>query len=175
MKTLLLIGIVLAVPAAALAKGPSSATIEGPGLARTAVTDPNALLGLTGIDPHTLDQAIQPLALRPQDDLGPRFTIVYTFGTQGTLRQQVYPFARNGPIVYTQPSLVVGGWFRGGSELEQTLGRLGLPEQPQIPGGGDTPIWPWLVGALALLAALGWTAWFVRARWISAIRTPSVS
>jgi hypothetical protein len=58
------------------------------------------------------------------------------------------------------------------------LVHAGLPAESPVAdsGGGDgRTVWPWIVGALALLAVLGCAAWFARARSTSTIRTPSVS
>jgi hypothetical protein len=64
-----------------------------------------------------------------------------------------------------------GGWYVATAELR----RFFPAAQPAVTDDGGRAVWPWVVGALALVAALGWAAWFARARWISAIRTPSVS
>jgi hypothetical protein len=195
MKRLLLIAAAsLALPAAALAKGPSEAVVTGPGLdddhgvAIANLGDDSDLTGLSGFFPATFGQSPDPmLESAPQGTLGTKYTIRYTVpGPTGddTIVQDVYPYADPSPVTYTAPGQrffdnqrTRGGWYVSTVELRNLLVRAGLPaESPTVTGGGgDTAFWPWVVGALALLAALGWAAWFARARWISATRTPSVS
>ena len=196
MKTLLLtVAVALALPAAALAKGPSEAVVTGPGidddngLAIAGLGDDSGLTQLSGFFPATFGQSPDPmLASAPKGTLGPKYAIRYTVpgpdGTDATIVQDVYPYADPSPVTYTAPGQrffdnqrTRGGWYISTVELRDLLVNAGLPaEQPTIGGsGGDAPLWPWLVGALAVVAALGWAAWFARARWISATRTPSVS
>jgi hypothetical protein len=190
-RILLIAAVALALPAAALAKGPSEAAVTGPGLdgkiTLTGLGDGSDLVGLAGFFQATFGQSPDPmLASAPQGTLGPKYTITYTVpGPSGddTIVQDVYPYATPSPVTYMQPGQrffgserTRGGWFVSTVGLRTLLANAGLPEeQPAVTGGNDRPLWPWLVGALALLAALGWAAWFTRARWISNIRTPSVS
>ena len=196
MKRLLLIAAVaLALPAAALAKGPSEAVVTGPGIGDdnavtiTALGDDSDLTGLSGFFPATFGQSPDPmLASAPTGQLGPKYTVRYTVpgpnGADATILQDVYPYAEPSPVTYTAPGQrffdnqrTRGGWYVSSLELRNLLVRAGLPaEAPTATSGnGDRRFWPWLAGALALVAALGWAAWFARARLISAIRTPSVS
>ena len=117
--------IVLAMPA--LAKGPSQASITGPGLARPIVLSGNGepgeqgplavLAGQTGLfDALFGAGAIAPTPpmgqLRTPPSaavLGPRYTVIYTVpgvtpqpGEQfGRIRQDLYPGAAGGPVIYT--------------------------------------------------------------------------
>jgi hypothetical protein len=196
MKRLLLIAAVsLALPAAALAKGPSEAVVTGPGLdddngvAIANLGDDSDLTGLSGFFPATFGQSPDPmLASAPEGELGPKYTIRYTVpapsGADNTILQDVYPYADPSPVTYMPPGQKFfdtertrGGWYVSTPGLRNLLVHAGLPaDSPTATGGSsDTAFWPWLVGALALVAALGWAAWFARARWISATRTPSVS
>jgi hypothetical protein len=195
MKRLLLIAAVaLALPAAALAKGPSQAVVTGPGLDDNGVAianlgDDSDLTGLSGFFPATFGQSPNPmLDSAPEGTLGPKYTIRYRVpgpSRTDTIVQDVYPYAEPSPVTYTPPGQrffdnqqTHGGWYVSTLQLRNVLVHAGLPAgQPTTTGGdgNDMPLWPWLVGALALLAALGWAAWFARARWISATRTPSVS
>jgi hypothetical protein len=194
MKRLLLVAAVaLALPAAALAKGPSEAVVTGPGIADDGVTitalgDDSDLTGLSGFFPATFGQSPDPmLASAPAGQLGPKYTVRYTVpgpsGKDATILQDVFPYAEPGPVTYTRPEQrffdterTRGGWYVSTPALRDVLVRAGLPAgSPVATGGGDRTVWPWLVGALALAAALGWAACFARARLISAIRTPSVS
>jgi len=144
----------------ALAKGPSQARITGPGLARAVVVSGHgepgeqgrlaslaeqtglftvmfgASAGLGGLAPSRLH------APPPQASLGPRYTLVYTVpgvpaqpGRQfGQVRQDLYPRAPGGPLIYTPPGqqgfegpLTVTGWLRGGPQLARTLAQAGVP------------------------------------------------
>lgn len=129
--------ITLATPA--LAKGPSQARISGPGLAHAIVVSGNGEPGQSGTL-ATLAQetrlfsvmfgpnAPMPAQLRTLPttaSLGPRYTIIYTVYGQftrpgeqsGQIRQDLYPRAVGGPVIYT-PSRQPGGpvpffgWFR---------------------------------------------------------------
>jgi hypothetical protein len=116
----------LATPA--LAKGPSQASITGPGLARTIVVSGNGepgmqatlavLAGQTGLYTAMFGAGVgipdQPTPLRtspPKASLGLRYTVTYTVpgvnpqpGEQyGRIRQYLYPDAIGGPVIYTPP------------------------------------------------------------------------
>jgi hypothetical protein len=117
----------LATPA--LAKGPSQASISGPGLARTIVVSGEGepgqqgtlavLAGQTGLFTALFGTDITgipqtPTSLRtppPKASLGPRYTVSYTVpgvtpqpGEQfGRIIQDLYPDAAGGPVIYTPP------------------------------------------------------------------------
>lgn len=164
----------LLLPAAALAKGPSEAKIEGPGLDRAVVVkgggeSPGAPLGdlteAAGFFPAVFNQQPDPmLATRPKGDLGPKYTI--TYGVPGpnndfsTVRQDLYPYAEGGPVTYMRPGQPIfetertrGGWYRASSALTDTLIDAGLPATAPPGGTSDGREWP-QVGLVALLAAL---------------------
>ena len=182
--------ITLATPA--LAKGPPQARISGPGLAHAIVVSGNGEPG----EPGTLSTLTQqtrlfsvmfgpntpvPSRLRtpPAASLGPRYTIIYTvFGQftrpgeeSGQIRQDLYPRAVGGPVIFTparQPGGPVpfSGWFRAGRHLPRTLARLGIsppaatqtglqapaahPVAQQHAGSGAIP---WLIASAAAIAA----------------------
>ncbi len=150
----------LATPA--LAKGPSQARITGPGLQHGIVVSGNGepgpqsrlarlaeqtslftvLFGASGVAPAPARLRTPP----PVASLGPRYTVIYTVpgvtprpGEQfGRIRQDLYPRAAGGPVIYTPPGqagfgrpLQVTGWLRGGAELAGTLAKLGVPRRPQ--------------------------------------------
>ncbi|HEY7003173.1 MAG TPA: hypothetical protein VH281_02730 [Gaiellaceae bacterium] len=147
MKRLALIVVVaLALPASALAKGPSKALIVGAGL------PPIQISGAEGSSTPfwRLTEAAgwfeaawgtsrlpdQP----PTGQLGPRYMIVWSVPSSSKLRQEVYPYARPSPVtymprgqkIYGQP--VKGGWFAGGPKLKRALVRVGVPAQaPEAP------------------------------------------
>jgi hypothetical protein len=163
---------------AALAKGPSQATVTGPGLGKTisftgsGEASGSALGNLTeyaGFFPAAFGQSPDPMlgGGRPAGRLGPKFTIHYVVpggnGAVYRLTQDLYPYARGGALTYLKPGQAIfdspsrGGWYRGGDVLKQTLVRAGLPATAPRGGGGTdwTPIPTWLAavaGALLLLA-----------------------
>jgi len=190
--------LMLATPA--LAKGPSQARITGPGLARTIVVSGNGEPGQqsrlstlamqTGLffvlfGPNASVPAQTPPQLRaapPRASLGPRYTIIYTVpggitshpGQQsGQVRQDLYPGAAAGPLVYTPPGQYAGpfpvtGWLRASHGLPRTLARLGIPPpgtqagpQTRLPdaahpaaahqAGSRTVLW--LIASAAAIAA----------------------
>jgi hypothetical protein len=195
--------VLLATPA--LAKGPTQARITGPGLNRAIVISGQGepgqqgqlatLAGQTGLftvlfggGVSTGAPALVPLRDAPQKaSLGPRYTLTYTVPglsgpdqMNGQLRQDLYPDAGGGPVIYTppgQPSWVPHrqtAWMRGGPRLRGLLGRLGVPAAapPQAgnavashPAGRATPpaqsaspapaagIATWLIATMAIIAA----------------------
>src|SRR5919108_43179 len=145
---LLLAALALALPTAALAKGPSGASIDGPGsggginISGDGESGGSPLGDLTqqaGFFPASFGQEPSPmLSSRPQGDLGPKYTITYTVpgpnNETDTLKQDLYPYAPNGPVTYMKPGQKFfgteqtrGGWFQAGPELKKTLVSAGLP------------------------------------------------
>jgi hypothetical protein len=173
----------LALPAAALAKGASEATIEGPGLHGT-ITIPGSgepgggtplgqIAELAGFFPSVFGQVpTATLPGKPSVQLGPRYVVRYTMpgpGTTSIIVQNVYPYAKPYPVTYTPPGQpfwggqhTVGGWYATTAELKIALEDVGLPETAP-PVGGDGGFWsntPRIVGvaggiAAVVLAALG--------------------
>jgi hypothetical protein len=148
----------LATPA--FAKGPSQASITGPGLGRAVVVSGNGEPGEQGRLANLAEQTglftvmfgagasisgPAPARLHsppPTASLGPRYTLVYTVpgvpprpGQQfGRVRQDLYPRAPGGPLIYTPPGqqgfggpLTVTGWLRGRPQLIRTLAGAGVP------------------------------------------------
>jgi hypothetical protein len=133
----------LVVPAVALAKEPSQASISGPGFSKTLKMrdlehfSGSKLAQLTeesGFFPSAVGQSPNPmLPGRPSGKLGPRYTIVWTvpFDTTTRVRQDVYPYARGGAVTHMKPGqpifdmTTVGGWYRN-PLLKGTLVGLGL-------------------------------------------------
>jgi hypothetical protein len=169
----------LVAPAAALAKGPTEATITGPGLAK-----PLQLGGRSGWGqgwPMEVlvrhggffqvawgGQTGRTLAKSPTERLGPKYEIVYLVpgptGTDDRIRQDFYPFARGGPLTYTPAGQkffrtrhTLGGWFRTAPALTAALVAAGLPAQasrtPPAADADDDSSPP--VGLFALVATLG--------------------
>ena len=186
----------LATPA--LAKGPSQARITGPGLGRAVVVSGNGEPGEQGRLASLAEESglftvmfgagvsgpvpAQLHSPPPRASLGPRYTIIYTVpggitshpGQQsGQVRQDLYPGAAAGPLVYTPPGQYAGpfpvtGWLRASHGLPRTLARLGIPPsgtqagpQTRLPdaahpaaahqAGSRTVLW--LIASAAAIAA----------------------
>ena len=128
---------------AALAKGPSNASITGPGLDKAVSvkgTEGSGALGAltnyTGFFPAAFGQSPDPMLHVKPAGLGPRYTIRYLVpggnGVAFHLTQQLYPYARGGAVTYLKPGQRIfdmrtrGGWYRGGEALKRTLVQAGL-------------------------------------------------
>jgi hypothetical protein len=139
----------LAFPATAFAKGPSEARISGPGL-----KDPLRLTwpsdGRSGSPMEALvngggffqvawgGQPNRILKRSPTARLGRRYVVRYLLprpsGPGDWVRQDLYPFAKGGPVTYTPPRQrmygtrrALGGWFRAAPRLTRALLAAGLP------------------------------------------------
>ena len=187
---------VLTLATPALAKGPSQARIAGPGLAHPIVVGGNGEPGQPGILGTLAMQTrlfsvmfgwltpVPPqLRTRPAAaSLGPRYTIIYTVygeftrpGQQfGQIRQDLYPRADGGPLIYTpqgQPGGPVPfyGWFRASRHLPRTLAKLGVPSRPGTQAAPRTRLSPaarpaaqpsgsrtlaWVIASAAAIAAV---------------------
>jgi hypothetical protein len=168
-------------PASALAKGPSGASIAGPGsgggitFGGDEASGPlGALTEQAGFFPAAFGQEPSPmLAERPKGDLGRKFTITYTVpGPDNdvfTIRQDVYPYAEPSPVTYTAPGQPIfdmrtpGGWFRADPTLKRTLVAAGLPSNPPASpltsgSSSDFPTTYISLVTVVLLAALGGAA-----------------
>jgi hypothetical protein len=162
----------LAVTAPAAAKGPSAASLTGPGLDHAVPvkgegeigtgTPLGSLVQLGGFFPQMFVEVPDPtVQTRPTADLGPRYRVVYRLpGPNGTstVVQYVYPYAKT-PVTYMSAgqrfwdvNRTHGGWFVAGPGLKATLVAAGLPESPPVSGGGSFP-WAW-TGAGAFAVAL---------------------
>jgi hypothetical protein len=168
----LLAAVCLVVPAAALGKGPSAATMDGPGggagitFGGDEGSGPlTALADQSGFFPAVFRQQPDPmLDSRPKGDLGPKYTITYKVPEPNNgvwmLEQDVYPYATPTPVTYMAPGQTVyetertrGGWFQASPELKTTLVAAGLPAGPSAgsSGGSDFPTTPVSVLAVASL------------------------
>jgi hypothetical protein len=85
--------------------------------------------------------------------LGPTYTITYTVPgitpapgqPSGQIRQDLYPRAAGGPVIYTPPgqegfgqTLQATGWLRGTPQLTATLTRLGIPAGTSLPSAPNS-------------------------------------
>jgi hypothetical protein len=143
-----LVGLVLT--NAAAAKGPSQATISGPGLDSVLTitgvgegdvsTDLGLLVADAGFFPQVFGQSPTPLLKARPHELGPRYTVTYVVpggATASRLEQELYPYAAGAPVSYMRPSQrfwdtqsTLGGWYRGTRELKAMLVHAGLPAAP---------------------------------------------
>jgi hypothetical protein len=127
---------------AALAKGPSEATITGPGLGKPisfkGLGDASKLTEYAGVFPAVFGQSPDPMLRgRPAGRLGPKYTIRYVVpgGNSQTFRlsQDLYPYAQAGALTYMKPGQPIfgakttGGWYPAGVALKDLLVRAGLP------------------------------------------------
>jgi hypothetical protein len=134
---------VLAVASPAVAKGTSTVTVKGPGVARPIALDGEGTLklneaaGLYHAVFHASGSVI--VSRRPNGKLGPRYVATYAWlvGPNRTkpVRQELYPFASGGAWTYTPPGQRVlktetpflGGWYRAGPPLTDLLVSIGVP------------------------------------------------
>src|SRR5262245_56830894 len=134
-RMLLVIGIaagVLAIPAAALAKGPTVGVISGPGIKGGSVTVRG--MGEPGSGAQLGDLAEQSglfwamfgaasdghiLPVKPTVALGAHYVLVYTIPDgepkPASVTMDLYPYAPGGPVSYTRPGPPV---FSGQSPLQ---------------------------------------------------------
>lgn len=127
---------------AAVAKGPSEASITGPGLSKPitfkGLDDASRLTEYAGVFPGAFRQTPDPmLKARPAGKLGPKYTVRYVVPGPNSqtfhLSQDLYPYARGGAVTYMKPgqaifdSKTIGGWYPAGIALKELLVRAGLP------------------------------------------------
>jgi hypothetical protein len=163
----MVLAVTAAVATPALAKGATQASITGPGLTRPLTVSAqgealpgegdtlSSLAGQTGLFTVLFGSGggtpDEPSALRTPPavgSLGPKYTITYTVPgvtprpgqANGQIRQNLYPRAAGGPVIYTPPGqqgfgqpLQASGWLRGTPRLTVTLTRLGIPAGASLP------------------------------------------
>jgi hypothetical protein len=166
----------LVATAPAAAKGPSTASLTGPGLDHAIPvkgegesgpgTPLGSLVQLGGFFPQVFLEAPDPTTrTRPTGDLGPRYRIEYRVPgpseNGNKLVQDVYPYAKT-PVTYMRPGVrfwgvnhTHGGWYVAGPGLKATLVAAGLPESPPPAASGGSFPWVWLAaGVLAVVVLL---------------------
>ncbi len=181
MKTTLVVLAVaaLALPATALAKGPSAARIDGPGLGKAiTITGPeqegSPLMDFAqqaGFFPAAFGQEPDPmLPDRPNGNLGPKYSIDYKVpGPEGKsfeINQDLYPYAKPYAVTYTASGQEIfdvttkGGWYQS-PLLKQTLVSAGLPAKSKPTASSTSSSFfstgrlGSLAGGAALLIAFG--------------------
>jgi LPXTG-motif cell wall-anchored protein len=181
--TLAALAAALLIPATALAKGPSAASISGPGLGKTLKISGDGETAGSTLGQLTMaagffavvfeQQPDSRLPGRPEGKLGPKYTIRYLVPGPNSatfhLTQDLYPYATGGAVTYMKPSQKIfdfttpGGWFRGGSALKQTLVQKGLPARAPQASSSDGSL-ALLIGAPVVLLLAGGAAFFARRR-----------
>ena len=162
---------VAATPAAA--KGPSEASLSGPGLDRSlpvsgeSESGPGTPLGslaeFSGFFPQVFQRWPDPTTrTRPPGDLGPRYTIAYRMpgpGAANTIVQDVYPYAKPQPVTHIRAgqrfwntNRTYGGWFVSSPELKGALVKAGLPASP--PSAGVSFPFAWTGAGVAAVVFL---------------------
>ena len=165
----------LALPAAALGKGPSEAVINGPGggggggditfTGCCANDTPTMMLAeRAGFFPAVFSQTPDPmLDSRPKGDLGPKYTVTYTVPGPSNetwkIEQDLYPYAASGPVTYMKPGQKIfevpggtrGGWFQGTTQLKETLVAAGLPSSAPAGSAGRSSVPTLTLSAFAVL------------------------
>ena len=147
MKLRTVVGAILAcglalIPATADAKGVEQVTLSGPGLAtpiQLGAEGSNRLADAAGLYAALRDTTSPSESTQPPAELGPRYIATYTYGApeqqterRGTLRQDLYPFAADGPVAYTPPgqkyfqTTSQGAWHRD-ERLAMLLVAAGVP------------------------------------------------
>jgi LPXTG-motif cell wall-anchored protein len=159
----------LLLPAAAAAKGPSSASITGGSLAKAikiagnGETEQTPLGRLTmeaGFFPAAFGQSPDPMLHRRPTGLGPKLIIRYVVpggdNQSFHITQAVYPYAKGGAVTYMRPNQpifemgTIGGWYRAYG-LKRTLVAQGLPARaPASSSSGSSS-----GSNFALLAGIG--------------------
>jgi hypothetical protein len=167
--------VLLGFPPTAWAKGPSQATIAGPGLDRGITLRGDGEMGSgsalgelvdrSGFFPSVFDTSPDPmLKQRPKVELGPRYRVAYVVpGPNGrsTLYQSLYPYAKPYPVSYVAPGQKFwdgqkthGGWYAATASLKATLVRDGLPRTSPAPSRSAVASTSSIGGPLALAGAL---------------------
>lgn len=167
----------VALPTTALAKGPSEARIDGPGLGEAiSITGPEAegsplmdFAQQAGFFPAAFGQEPNPMLTgRPKGNLGPKFGIDYTVpGPEGesfAIEQDLYPYAKPYAVTYMASGQELfdfttkGGWYES-PLLKKILVSAGLPAKPAAAGKSSsffsTGRLGGLAGGAALLIAIG--------------------
>jgi len=146
----------LALPATALAKGPSDARITGPGLSKAITisgseSEGTPIMNLAeaaGFFPGAFGQSPSPMSpAPPKTSLGPKYSIEYVVpagnSASNKIHQDLYPYAKNGGWTHMpagQPIFDMtthGGWFHD-TRLKGILVAHGLPKSPPVASTSTT-------------------------------------
>jgi hypothetical protein len=169
----------LAATAPASAKGPSTASMTGPGLGHPLRiagygeggfnTPLGALVQWGGFFAQVFGQDPDPTTrTRPAGDLGPRYRVVYRVpgpsNTGSTIVQDIYPYAKPAAVTHMRAGQrfwgserTKGGWVVADPGLKAALVKAGLSKSRPPASGRDSFPWIWTgvgMGAIALLLIL---------------------
>lgn len=195
MRRLLLLATVgtlaaLAVTMPASAKGPSTASLSGPGLDGALpvkgegeggwATPLGSLVQFGGYFPQVFGGSPNPTTrARPAGDLGPRYRVTYHVpGPSGTstLVQDVYPYAKPRPVTHMragQPfwgnQRTHGGWYVSEGGLKAALVKAGLPSTPP-PESSSGSSFPWAWTGAGIVAVFLLLALVLRRRGMARLR-----
>ena len=177
----------LALPAVAIAKGPSEASITGPGLGKAiTITGPEeegsplmSFAEQAGFFPAAFSQQPNPmLPGQPKGNLGPKYRIEYKVpGPENDafqISQDLYPFATPSAVTYMPAGQRIfdftthGGWFES-PLLKDTLVAAGLPKtavaaSTRTSSSAGFSSTGWLGIAIGIALLVGAAAWFYMRR-----------
>ena len=165
------------------------ATITGPGIEGririegrdTKVLWLSGISVVGGLDDARAD-SVGALGVSP-GDRGPRYPVTYRFYGDFLVRQELYPYAKGGPVTYTPPGQevtadgsmkIAAGWHESSSVFFRYLVNQGLPRENPVASVSNsdaardaapetrTAPWTGIVVVLVALAALSMTALAVR-------------
>lgn len=164
--------VALSLPGSALGKGPTVASMDGPGGGNITFGGDGEAMGTelgnlsqqSGFMSAVFRQVPDPmLDTRPKGNLGPKYTMSWTVPGPNndvfTIRQDVYPYADPSPVTYLAPGQKIfdmetrGGWFQAGPELKETLVSTGLPASASG-SSSDGSSFPTVTVSLLALALL---------------------
>jgi hypothetical protein len=169
-------------PVAALAKGPSEATLTGPGIKATKITggenEGSPIMNVAqaaGLFPAVFGQ--EPNVMlpgRPKGDLGPKYALDYKVpageGVTFEIHQDVYPYASPYAVTYTPPGQAIfdtttrGGWFTDSTLKERLDVPATAPAVSATSSSGFSAGFLGPVVALLLLCAAAMLVWRKRPR-----------
>jgi hypothetical protein len=152
-----LVGISTAVIAGPASGKPAiaEASISGPeldGAIRIQAPDTDGLweagIDMGGGRADTRADSVEELGLTPAD-LGPRYPVTYRFDfSDALIRQDLYPYAKDGPVTYTPPgqklagrrSLSITAGYKSSLDFFDYLVDHGLPERISSPRSPPTTV-----------------------------------
>ncbi len=167
-------GLLVAAAMPAAAKGPTAASIEGPGGGSAFFSGPGEgpgtplgdLVERSGFFPAVWSQTPDPmLSDTPADaELGPRWTVTWEMPSEdGVVHivQELYPLATPQPLGYVAPGqdlgaagmTTPGGWYLATAALGAAMTQLGLDLDERAPTQIPAAV-PWTLGGVAALAVL---------------------
>ena len=145
-----LVVLVLPIALPALAKGPLSATIDGPGLEKPIVVDGDPHPG-AGTDFSEFVEAtgfwqlaygvdidgtgLQVMFAAPTKCLGAEYVVMWSHGgSDPEIPSLLYPFAEGGALFYVEPGVryesmgltTHGGWYRSSHDIQSMLRSYGV-------------------------------------------------